>query len=321
MEDAHVAYSTRRYVFVAVFVAMLAILATVLLTALVSAMEGNDVTHARVDSPRVHGREGYPEGRRHLTLAIAPVLAPTGYDSAWADLAELLEAKLDVEITLVHRRTYRELDQLLEGPDAAIALICAGPYVRLRRRGAIRMLAAPRVRGADVYRSYIVVRADSDARTIEDLRGGSFAFSDPLSNSGALYPRFLLSELGTTPEELFARTTYTHGHDRSIRAVANGLIDGAAVDSLVFDTLAAAEPALTRQLRIIHTSPPFGMNPLVANQRTPPELFDALRAALLTLHEDERGRAVLSELAIDQLVPGTPADYRSIEAMLQTVEP
>lgn len=321
MEDAHAAYSTRRYILVAVFVALLAILATVLLTALVSAVEDSDVASARLDSPRIHGPDGYPEGRRHLTLAIAPVLAPTGYDNAWAEFATYLESKVDVEITLVRRHSYRELDQLLEGPDAAIALICAAPYVRLRRRGAIRLLAAPRVRGSDTYRSYIVVPTDSDVRAVEQLSGRSFAFSDPLSNSGSLYPRYLLAQLGTSPEELFARTTFTYGHDRSIRAVANHLIDGAAVDSLVYDALAASEPEVTRRIRIIHQSPPLGMNPLVANQRTSSELVEQLRTAMLDMHADERGREILDGLSIEQLGPGTPADYRSIEDMLQAMEP
>ena len=63
------------------------------------------------------------------------------------------------------------------------------------------------------------------------------------------------------------------------------------------------------------------MNPIIANRRTSPVLSNKLRHALLTLGETERGRAILNSLGIDALSPGNPAHYRSIEAMLQVIEP
>lgn len=321
MEDAHATYSTRRYILVAMSVAVLAILGIVLLTALVTAVEGKDASRVRIDSPRIYGPEGKPQETRNLTLAIAPVLTPEGHEAGWAELATYLESKLDIEITLVYRRNYGEIEGILEGPSRAIALVGSASYVRLRQRGAVRLLAVPRLHGADDYRALIIVPVDSDAQSIEQLRGRSFAFSDPLSSSGAFYPRALLAKLGTTAQLHFSRTTFTHSHDRSVRAVAAGLIDGAAVHELVYSALAAIAPSTTRRVRVIQTSPAFGMNPLVANQRIPRALFDQLSATLLAMSDDERGREILASLAIDEWVPGNPAAYRSVETMLKALEP
>ncbi len=43
--------------------------------------------------------------------------------------------------------------------------------------------------------------------------------------------------MGVTPGEFFRRTFYTSSHEKSIESVANGLADGAAVDSLIFEDI------------------------------------------------------------------------------------
>ncbi|GAB4444909.1 MAG: hypothetical protein Kow00120_14770 [Anaerolineae bacterium] len=44
-----------------------------------------------------------------------------------------------------------------------------------------------------------------------------------------------MQQLGRAPEAFFARTFFAYSHDDAIRAVAAGLADGAAVDSVVYD--------------------------------------------------------------------------------------
>jgi phosphonate transport system substrate-binding protein len=81
-----------------------------------------------------------------------------------------------------------------------------------------------------MYQSYLIVHKDSPFRTIEDLKGKTFAFTDPDSNSGSLVPRYWLKQLNTRPEDFFRSITYTYSHDNAIMAVAKQLVDAAAVD-------------------------------------------------------------------------------------------
>ena len=50
-----------------------------------------------------------------------------------------------------------------------------------------------------VYYSDLIVPAGSEAHTMADLRGHVFAFTDPISSSGRVYPTYLLQQLGETP--------------------------------------------------------------------------------------------------------------------------
>lgn len=97
--------------------------------------------------------------------------------------------------------------------------------------------AAPQVDGEAVYYSYLLVPAYSKAYSLAGLRGGTFAFTDPLSSTGHLIPGYWLWELGTTPEEFFAKQIFTYSHERAVLSVADGLVDGAAVDYLVYQAM------------------------------------------------------------------------------------
>ena len=99
----------------------------------------------------------------------------------------------------------------------------------------MELLVAPEINGQTVYHSVLIVPATSPVQSIADLQNKVFAFTDPTSFSGRVYPTYLLSEIDTTPEHFFQYTFFTYSHDRAIEAVAAGVADGASVDSLVLD--------------------------------------------------------------------------------------
>jgi ABC-type phosphate/phosphonate transport system, periplasmic component len=149
----------------------------------------------------------------------------------------------------------------------------------------------------------------------EELAGRRFAWSDPDSNSGYLYPRSYLASLGYAPDRFFRRTFFTWGHRRSIIAVAEGLAEGAAVDGYVWETLARRDPALTGQTRIILRSPLFGFPPIVAAPNLPETDQTRLREILIGQAGDATGRALLAELNLDGFVTAEPALFADIAVM------
>ena len=70
----------------------------------------------------------------------------------------------------------------------------------------------------------------------------------------------------------FENSIFTYSHDKSIHAVADKLVDGAAVDSLVYHMVLEEDPALRAKTRIIWRSPAYGMPPVVANPHLDPAL-------------------------------------------------
>ena len=253
-----------------------------------------------------------------LRFSVAAMQSPQDTFAAYSRVLERLEQRLDASIELVQRRTYQEVNDLLASGQLDAALICTGGYVDLERRAprAVEVVAVPVVHGQTTYRSYLIVPAASRARELADLRGLRFAFTDELSLSGFGYPSHLLRAMGAGPASFFGSFTFTRSHDRSIDAVAKGLIDGAAVDSLVYEELARSSPEIRTGTRIIHRSPPYGVAPVVVSTKLAPERRAAIRDALLHLHEDPQARAALGLVGFDRFSAPEPALYADAAALL-----
>lgn len=254
-----------------------------------------------------------------LRVAVAAVISPKGTVEGYQPLLDFLSARLDRPIELVQRRTYAEVNDLIESGEVDLAFVCTSAYVDGHDKFGMELLAAPQVDGATVYFSLLIVPADSPAQAMADLRGKVFAFTDPMSNTGRNYPTYLVQQLGQTPETFFARTFFTYSHDDAIRAVADGLADGAAVDSLVYDFAVAREPALGQKTRVIHRSEPFGIPPVVVGPQVRPQLKAELQDALLSMAETAAGRRSLAAAGLERFVLIDDSAYDSARALLQAV--
>lgn len=254
-----------------------------------------------------------------LRVAVAAIISPYETFDAYRDLLRYLEERLGIPTELVQRESYQEINELIGQKKLEVAFICTGAYVEGRDSEGMELLVAPQVKGEPVYYSYIIAAAGASVRDLEDMRGMRFAFTDPLSNTGYLAPRYLLLEKDETVERFFQSTIFTHSHDRSIEAVAKGLVDGAAVDSLVYDALAETKPQLIAKLKIVARSPPFGIPPVVVPRELPSERKEQLRSLLLAMHADPTGKDILRRLGIDRFVQVDDSLYDRVREMLVRV--
>ncbi len=214
----------------------------------------------------VDARERDPRGASSSDARAAPVLrfsvasieSPRDTFSAYTRLFDRMGQMLQVAIEFEQRRTYREVNDLLISGRLDAALLCTGGYLDLERRapGAVEIVAVPVLGGEQSYRSVVIVPASEGARDLRELQGKRFAFTDELSFSGRLYAERLLKDRGLQPERFFGSVTYTGSHDRSIQAVASGLVDGAAVHGGILAQMEERDPSLERRVRIIHRSDP-----------------------------------------------------------------
>jgi phosphonate transport system substrate-binding protein len=243
-----------------------------------------------------------------LRVAVGAMISPKETSIYYRQLIEYIGVKMGRPIDLVQRKTYGEINQLLGRGEIDLAFICSGPYAGGKEQHGFEVLAAPQVQGSHFYRSYLIVNRNQPYRQLEDLRGRVFAFTDPESNTGRLAPTYWLKQIGEDPERFFAKVIYTYSHDNSILAVGRGLVDGAAVDGLVWEYFGKTNPELTRPTRIIRQSEPYAMPPVVASGSFPEEKRRQARDLLLSMHLDAEGRRILDRLMIDRFVV-PPADW------------
>src|SRR6266536_3270506 len=217
-----------------------------------------------------------------LKIGLAAMISPKETLIFYNGLLGYVGQKVGRKVEMVQFRTYDEMDVALEKRDLDIAFVCSGPYVRDHEKFGAELLVAPQSYGKPFYHAYIIVPAGSPAKSFADLKGKTFAFTDPKSNTGRMVPTFMVSkDFGAAPEKFFGSVKFTFSHDKSIQEVSKGAVDGASVDSLIYDYLAAKSPASTKGTRILAKSAPYGIPPVVVNPKMDPALKAKVKAALL----------------------------------------
>ena len=250
-----------------------------------------------------------------LRIAISGVLSPSKTLEYYQELLTYIGDRIGREVILILRPTYAEINDLVKSQSVDLAFVCTLAYVEGKEEFGMELLAAPQMHGETVYYSYLIVPDESDATSLSDLRGAYFAFTDPLSNTGHLAPTYNLSLLGETPSSFFGSYIYTYSHDNSVVAVADGLVEGAAIDSLIYDQLINANPDLADNTKIIERWGPYGIPPVVVHPSMDSQLKQELQDLFLNLHNFDEGIAILANLEIDKFVVVPDGIYDSIRDM------
>lgn len=255
-----------------------------------------------------------------VRIAVGAMITPKEGFVYYREFLDYIGSELGMPVEYNDATSYEEINSKLEAREIEAAFVCSGPYVSGRKKFGLELLAAPQAFGKTVYYSSIIVPAKSPAKNLEDLRGKSFAFTDPLSNTGKLVPDYLLARKGERPETFFGKIVFSGSHDKSIVAVAGGMVDGAAVDSLIWGYLNKIKPELTGKTRILLTSDPYAIPPFVVHPALDPALKEKLRAILLSAHTKPKGKQILDKMMIERFVPISDSAYDSIREMNRWID-
>lgn len=247
-----------------------------------------------------------------INICVGSMITPEEGYAYYKRLLDYIGKKLDMKVNFVEKNTYAEVNALLKNGSIDVAFVCGGPYVEGHDEFGLELLAAPLVEGKSVYYSYIIVGKNSGIERLEDLRGRVFAFADPMSNSGKLVPTYMLHKMGEDPQNFFKEYVYTYSHDNSIKAVAQGIVDGAAVDSIVWNYMNKRNDKYTKETKIIRVSDPYGIPPVVVCPGLNNDLKKKIKIVLLNMHNEAEGRDILEKMLIDRFVEADDSNYDSI---------
>jgi len=136
------------------------------------------------------------------------------------------------------------------------------------------------------YEMEIIVPADSAIKTVADLKGKNFAFSDPNSNSGYKAPAALLrSEFGLEAEKDY-KPAFSGKHDNTVLGVANKDYDAGAVANAVMYRMMARGAVERSKLRTIYKSQTFPTTGYGYVYNLKPELAAKVKEAFFTFPWD-----------------------------------
>lgn len=237
-----------------------------------------------------------------IYVAISTMISPVETFNLYRDLIEYISKRLEKRIVFKQRKTYEEVNELLRLKQLDFAFICTGAYWQAKKTFPLEILAVPVVNGRPYYNAYIITNKFSGINNFYEFKGKTFAFTDPLSNTGYSYVITLLKNNKTTSEKFFKKTIFTYAHDYSIQAVAKNLVFGASVDGLVYEYLKNFQPEKVQDIVVIQKSEDFVIPPFVVRPDLEQNTKRKLKDIMLNMHNDQQGKGILDRIMIDKFI-------------------
>jgi phosphonate transport system substrate-binding protein len=234
-------------------------------------------------------------------------------------LAERLGRRAEFTVATSYERCAHDVDD--------VCFVCSVPFLLLADAGRMAMeaVAAPvligdRYGGRPIYFSDVVVHADSRFERFADLRGATWAYNEPFSHSGYMVVWHHLLSIGEGAG-FFGRMVEAGFHSESLRMVAEGTVDAAAIDSQVLAIELRDKPGLARHVRTIEAMGPSTIQPVVVSaSRLTAKERRSIVAALVGIGDDPRARPLMDAAFVARFVAMDANGYDDIRGMLRRVE-
>jgi phosphonate transport system substrate-binding protein len=231
---------------------------------------------------------------------------------------EALHKELHLQVVPFVATDYTGIIEAMRANKLDVAFFAPGAYVLAEKKAdALVILKASR-KGKAYFYSAIITNRDSGIHTLKDLKGKTFAYVDPASTSGGIYPKVMFMNAGINPERDFTRVIYAGGHDAAVLAVLNKKVDAAATFANDMNGKDAAwtqflKPSDAAHIVPIAFSKPIPSDNIAVRKDLDPALIAKIKKTFLGMCATPAGRKQLYDLyRIDSFVEASPADFEPV---------
>ena len=247
-----------------------------------------------------------------LRVSAIPDEAPTELQRKFKPLGAYLEQQLGMKVEFVPVSDYAAVVEALASDRLDMAWLGGFTFVQTRLKTGNAIPLVQREQDAKFTSKYIT--ANPAVKSLQDLKGKTFAFGSVSSTSGSLMPRFFMLKDGIQPEEFFSRVAYSGAHDATVAWVQAGKVDGGVLNASVWDKLVAAGKVDTSKVVVLGTTPPYYDYNWTVRGNLDPALTAKIKAAFLALDPAKPAdKAILDLQAASRFIPTKAENYTGIE--------
>ncbi|TKD35232.1 putative selenate ABC transporter substrate-binding protein [Azotobacter chroococcum] len=247
-----------------------------------------------------------------LNVSAIPDEAPTELLRKFKPLGAYLEKELGMPVKFVPVADYAAVVEALAADRVDLAWLGGFTFVqtRLKTGNAIPLVQ----REQDEKFTSKFISADANVKSLQDLKGKTFAFGSVSSTSGSLMPRYFMLKDGIKPEEFFSRVAYSGAHDATVAWVQSGKVDAGVLNASVWDKLVTAGKVDTAKVKVFATTPTYYDYNWTVRGTLAPELTAKIKKAFLALDPAKpEHKAILDLQAASRFIETKPENYQGIE--------
>jgi len=143
-----------------------------------------------------------------IKMAMVPSLDTQKLVVSGEKLAALLEKETGLKFEVAVPTSYTAVITAMGAGNVDVGWLSPVPYIIAHDRYKVQVALKTVRKGSTDYYSFIIARNDSGINKLSDLKGKKFAYGDPVSTSGAIYPKHLVRTSGFNPETFFSNVIY-----------------------------------------------------------------------------------------------------------------
>lgn len=255
----------------------------------------------------------YEEKGSVIRFGVVPLESPATMFKKFSPLADYLERRLGRPVDL---RVAVDFEGAVKDIGENITQLCymtPSTFIEANKRYGVKVLAKALRNGKPYHHSVIITRADSDIRSLEDIKGRTFAFGDIRSTSSHIIPRAMLKQAGIELKDL-KYYNYLGHHDDVVKAVLKGEFDAGGVME------ATAYKFKDRGIRFLKFSDEIPEFNICYNPSMSESDLSTIRTALISLREtDPDGATVLKSIdeSYTGFIEARDSDYESIKTEME----
>jgi len=265
-----------------------------------------------------------PSWPKEVTFGLLSTENAAEITRRWAPILAQLEKDLGVKVKAVTATDYRGTIEALKFKKAELGHLGPKSYVEASNNNYANVEPIAQLQlanGSLGYRSCLIVHADSDIFSPEDMAGKTFAFNDPNSTSGYLVPSaFFMMELGVDPKKHFSKVTFSGSHEASILAVSAKKVEIASTNLPDLQQLTRENKVPRGALRVIWVSKLIPNDPIVVRKDLPASFKSAIQESLTTMRA--RNPEAFKEIGawVGNLVVADDGKYQVIRDLNDTAK-
>lgn len=207
-----------------------------------------------------------------------------------------------------------------------VLLVSPMSYFQAKKKVAIEPLVTTATLGSEPYKTVFITQKDNDKiNELKDLKGTNFAFVDPASSSGYMFPKYtLVKELNLEaakveePNYFFKTVAYSGKHDASLMGVSKGDYEAAAVSGQVISMMDAAGLVDQDEIKIIGETEEIPNPSYVVRSELPEDLKAKIKEFYLQ-YEDEKFFEAFYQDKTVRYVEAKESDYDTVKDMIETL--
>lgn len=213
-----------------------------------------------------------------IIFGVNPFTDPENIKNMYTPILERICENLGYKASVIIVKDYEALKSSIEKNIIDIGWFSPSAYVDAREKNNIIPIATPKINGKTSYNGYIIVRNDSEIKTVKDLKNKSFGYVDKKSASGYLYAKHMLKQNNVNPDTIFGSTSFLGSHDNVINAVISGEINAGATYNEAMDN-AQKNGVDISCIKIIATTEDIPKDAIAASPKLDKELINKLQKA------------------------------------------